>query len=572
MKFAPIQQLTRKAYLAIALLVVFNLFLPVRVVPAHAVAGINPQINFQGKLTDASGNAVADGPQDIVYKLYTVPSGGSALWTETWNGSTRFSSALSATASIGSTSLGYINDASESNLAMGDELYNNTSKDEAVIVGFDMVANTVTTTPLAKTWNINDAITTRISSRSGLVSVRLGSVTSLAAVDFNQDTLYVGISVGTDPEMSPRKRLASVPQAFNSQALGGVTSTQFLRSDTPTTLTTSSTNAALSILQGIGTNAGAALKVLSAPIANSVASLLQLSLNSLINGNIGGTFIGANPSAFSGDFMNFQVNGASKFGVDSMGSVTSAGMFAFSGTGSNSLGGPLAMASNINWNNGISLLKNLGGMNNSIGFNFGGPSTFGTTPDNWYFNRFGNGNAKIFQGSDTNFDSWIIGGYTNLRLGVTNSGGNPPSSTSTQFTNIAAGAVTLNDQALTVSSAHPFVIPAVLQGSVGQGTGLLRIQNSSGNELFSVTSTGSVTSAGAFTFNGSTTSTIAGNLVIGQWSATSHEVIISQADGAVISSNIQQLLISHSAAAPIRMWEFSLIIIILRRATRAEVL
>lgn len=39
-------------------------------------------INFQGRLTDASGNPVADGSHTVNFTLWTLPSGGSNVWTE----------------------------------------------------------------------------------------------------------------------------------------------------------------------------------------------------------------------------------------------------------------------------------------------------------------------------------------------------------------------------------------------------------------------------------------------------------------------------------------------------------
>lgn len=40
------------------------------------------KISLQGFLKDANGKAVADGSQSITFKLYTVPAGGTAEWTE----------------------------------------------------------------------------------------------------------------------------------------------------------------------------------------------------------------------------------------------------------------------------------------------------------------------------------------------------------------------------------------------------------------------------------------------------------------------------------------------------------
>lgn len=39
-------------------------------------------INFQGRLTDASGNPVADGSHAVNFTLWTLPTGGATVWTE----------------------------------------------------------------------------------------------------------------------------------------------------------------------------------------------------------------------------------------------------------------------------------------------------------------------------------------------------------------------------------------------------------------------------------------------------------------------------------------------------------
>src|SRR3989344_2948309 len=60
--------------------------------------------------------------------------------------------------------------------------------------------------------------TQSVTTTDGLFSVMLGSVTSLAAVDFNQ-TLYLGVNVAGDGEMTPRKIIGAVPAAFNADRL-----------------------------------------------------------------------------------------------------------------------------------------------------------------------------------------------------------------------------------------------------------------------------------------------------------------------------------------------------------------
>ncbi len=42
-------------------------------------------ISYQGRLTDADGNAVSDGNHTVVFSLYDQESGGTALWKETQN-------------------------------------------------------------------------------------------------------------------------------------------------------------------------------------------------------------------------------------------------------------------------------------------------------------------------------------------------------------------------------------------------------------------------------------------------------------------------------------------------------
>ena len=53
---------------------------------AFAAQGINHQINFQGKLVNSDGTNAADGNYDVVFQIYSVPSAGSPIWTETRTG------------------------------------------------------------------------------------------------------------------------------------------------------------------------------------------------------------------------------------------------------------------------------------------------------------------------------------------------------------------------------------------------------------------------------------------------------------------------------------------------------
>ncbi len=154
-----------------------------------AIAAPNFQINYQGKLTNSSNVAVPNGTYNMRFWLLSSSTAGTT--TALWN-----------------------------------ETYNGAYK---------------------------------VTVTSGLFSVMLGASTSLAGVDFNQ-TLYLGVEIGSstsnpawDGEMSPRKVLGVVPAAFEADRIDGLTSSQFLRSDTSTTLASSSASTLLTITQsGVG--------------------------------------------------------------------------------------------------------------------------------------------------------------------------------------------------------------------------------------------------------------------------------------------------------------------------------
>ncbi|HEX8993873.1 MAG TPA: hypothetical protein VF803_01320, partial [Candidatus Paceibacterota bacterium] len=63
-----------------------------------------------------------------------------------------------------------------------------------------------------------------VTVSSGLFSVQLGTGAgnTLSASVFNNGPLYLGLTVGTDSEMSPRIPLAAAPYAFNSISVNGM--------------------------------------------------------------------------------------------------------------------------------------------------------------------------------------------------------------------------------------------------------------------------------------------------------------------------------------------------------------
>jgi hypothetical protein len=74
-----------------------------------------------------------------------------------------------------------------------------------------------------ETWNSG---TTQVSVSSGIFTVALGTqVTFPATMDFNADSLYLGVNFSGDGEMTPRIQMTAVPYAFNAEKVGGLTVT-----------------------------------------------------------------------------------------------------------------------------------------------------------------------------------------------------------------------------------------------------------------------------------------------------------------------------------------------------------
>lgn len=82
----------------IAILVIVNLIVP----QAHAAQTIPYKMNFQGRLADSSGTAMADGLYNMKFRIYDAASGGTEQWSETRETTTR----VQVTNGLFSTQLG----------------------------------------------------------------------------------------------------------------------------------------------------------------------------------------------------------------------------------------------------------------------------------------------------------------------------------------------------------------------------------------------------------------------------------------------------------------------------------
>lgn len=119
------------------------------------VAPVAPVLHYQGRLLDpTTGQAKADGPYPVVFRLYGTASGGSPLWTESKS----------------------------------------------------------------------------ITVSRGLFATLLGDTTALDLAHFDGRELYLGVTVGSDPEAQPRQRIAFVAYALyaaNADTLAGKSAAEF---------------------------------------------------------------------------------------------------------------------------------------------------------------------------------------------------------------------------------------------------------------------------------------------------------------------------------------------------------
>ncbi|MCH7530032.1 hypothetical protein IIB50_02865, partial [Patescibacteria group bacterium] len=135
-------------------------------------AAFNPEINYQGKLLDTSGSAVADGQYHMIFKLYTVPTDGTEIFEE--DRSTNIGDRITVTDGLFSVLLG----------------------SSTALTGIDF-------------------------NQTLYLSVEIGGS---------------GGSPVFDGEMTPRKKLGVVPAAFEADKLDGIDSTSFVRNDSGYTL------------------------------------------------------------------------------------------------------------------------------------------------------------------------------------------------------------------------------------------------------------------------------------------------------------------------------------------------
>jgi hypothetical protein len=98
--------------------------------------------------------------------------------------------------------------------------------------------------------------TKSITVNDGIFQTALGDTTALpGSVDFNGSSLFLGVQVNADPEMTPRVRLTAAPYAFNSDLLDGLDSNNLVKLAQGLQVDSSTTNASISVNKTGGTAA-----------------------------------------------------------------------------------------------------------------------------------------------------------------------------------------------------------------------------------------------------------------------------------------------------------------------------
>ena len=199
-------------------------------------AAINPLVNFSGKVTNTDGTEIADGVYNFSFGLYTVPIGGSSIWSEDLTAANMFSGTInSVTNGTASSSISYTSGLATTTLRVGQNLYNANTSEAVLVMDFDTTIDTITVASSTLNWTNAQAINNRPFVEGGVIDVDLGTVTDLSSVDYNQP-LYLEITFNGET-MKPRRLFDSVTQAFNADKLDGYDSSDFLLGLGDTTIT-----------------------------------------------------------------------------------------------------------------------------------------------------------------------------------------------------------------------------------------------------------------------------------------------------------------------------------------------
>lgn len=265
----------RLAVVRLAFLITIGIVAGLLIFPSsqiHAAQTVPYKVNFQGRLTNTTGNVMPDGLYNIKFRLYNVVSGGTVVWSELRETTNR----IQVTNGLFSVQLGDVT-ALSSSLFTSQPLY------------FEVELPTPVT----------------------------ATCSTAACASF------------TEGAMTPRQPLASSPYAMNADTLDGIDAPSFARRDLANTFTntqlfknSADSIAALSVQNAAGTNVlvidttNQRIGVGSIVVPAGTLSVQNASgetLPALVVNNQG-----------TGNVASFQQAGVNVFAISATGSVTIA--------------------------------------------------------------------------------------------------------------------------------------------------------------------------------------------------------------------------------------------------------
>src|SRR5258708_2686469 len=299
--------------------------------PVFAAAGINKTINFQSKVVNTDGTNVSDGTYDFVFTIYNGSgSGASSLFTESWTSAALFQTTISSltvtTSADGTVSFGsaLTNCAS---LKKGELLTDTTKSESTVIIDpTNACTGSITVAQTFSTWAASDTITNKIYVKNGIFRVAINSLNqSISGVDFNADTIFLGINFNSDGEAKPRIQMAAAPYSFNADRVDGLTfsgksgNTYTLPSSNNGTILTS--NAPSQTVTSTQTS-GTLLGFTDSTAETAAATGLSITLSG--SGAFDQTGLSFNLSNASGTNLNDIIGSSSTWKISRTGAITGA--------------------------------------------------------------------------------------------------------------------------------------------------------------------------------------------------------------------------------------------------------